>query len=686
MQTAPLGLQIRAFLLALAGIVCMGLAEGLSWIAAFLGLLLAVGYWMALVEKRSLLESRGEKRLILFAFGLCILEFLARGFSREAILFPLGHFLAACQCTKAYKRREPEDYPTILVMSLVHIMLAVVFPPGPVTMISVVLVLLLLPGALHQLAGERVRIMRPESQDRRGRFPAGLLVYPLTALVFLSLPRDRSYMKWDVPGSWGRSGFGTRFILGDLSTLFPNDEVVMRVQASFPSRWRGMSYDTYDHGEWKVSHPESQVFRSSEETSRGDFSGIPAGHLVQSQTYMLERSPPDDVLFASLIPLEISLQDGQLSEIDELGNVHARSRIPSGARYRVVSSVPSPSIGQLREDNGPIPDEILQSFSAPPEIPPEVVTLARTITENVSGIWDKANAVETYLQENATYSLSPGQAEGDPVAWFLFKTRKGTCEHFASAMTVLLQCSGSPARVVTGFQSGAMLQGDLFLVRQSDAHAWVEVYFPASGWVAFDPTPMVGGPDFLKKIRRWIATWVDMVKVRWFRYVVNFSSWNQQRIREWLLKLSSGSTHLWRHVLERISYVSPTRWEAALLGLCGLGVLILLFKPLWLRFFKALPRLRITRSRRLSGHDRHARAALVFYEAVLSVLEKKGFVRRGHQTGWEFFNSVSGLPPEAREDFKWITDLYVAVRFGQRPLNEDEERRAGECLRRLKEG
>ena len=110
----------------------------------------------------------------------------------------------------------------------------------------------------------------------------------------------------------------------------------------------------------------------------------------------------------------------------------------------------------------------------------------------------RAVAVERFLQDNYTYSLNSGVriSSADPVAWFLLESREGHCEFFAGAMVVMLRQLGVPARMAAGYAGGDLSpDGDELVVREANAHAWVEVWLGAErGWVTFDPTPAVGVP------------------------------------------------------------------------------------------------------------------------------------------------------------------------------------------------
>jgi hypothetical protein len=144
----------------------------------------------------------------------------------------------------------------------------------------------------------------------------------------------------------------------------------------------------------------------------------------------------------------------------------------------------------------------------------------------------RANAVERFLQDNYTYGLSSGVRihSTDPVAWFLLESREGHCEFFAGAMVVMLRHLGVPARMVAGYGGGDLSpDGDELVVREADAHAWVEVWLGAErGWVSYDPTPAAGVPGMgavsgLERVR-WAWQQIEMF---WDRKLLTFGFGDQ---------------------------------------------------------------------------------------------------------------------------------------------------------------
>ncbi len=129
-----------------------------------------------------------------------------------------------------------------------------------------------------------------------------------------------------------------------------------------------------------------------------------------------------------------------------------------------------------------------------------------------------------------TITLKKGTSEF-PLEDFLFYGREGHCEYFATAMAVLLRAAGIPTRVVNGFIGGDWNEfGEFFLIRQSDAHSWVEVFFPTYGWVIFDPTPPSIGAAAPRGRESFFFSYLDYLRYRWNRYVVDFNQIDQIRL------------------------------------------------------------------------------------------------------------------------------------------------------------
>ncbi|MEA2451649.1 MAG: hypothetical protein QOG04_359 [Actinomycetota bacterium] len=273
-------------------------------------------------------------------------------------------------------------------------------------------------------------------------------------------------------------------VRGDLS-----DELVMRVRASAPAFWRGIVFGSYDGTRW--------VGDQSDPTPLG--TGAPAYYPIEfrslgprqtiSQTYYIEAEQPS-VVFAAGQPDSVWFEGGL--NIDKLGGLRTPSTLTPGTVYSVVSTRGSATKKELRT-NPPeaIPEDIEKYLQLPSTLPVRVEELARRITAGDTNNYDRVRSIESYMRDNYEYSIdSPVPPRGrDAVDHFLFDTDVGFCEQFASATAVMLRSLGIPARVVAGYTPGSRSPfTGYYEVHASDAHAWVEVWFPRLGWYEFDPT------------------------------------------------------------------------------------------------------------------------------------------------------------------------------------------------------
>ena len=168
------------------------------------------------------------------------------------------------------------------------------------------------------------------------------------------------------------------------------------------------------------------------------------------------------------------------------------TNVKPGETYEVTSSVSLATPGDLRLAGTNYPIWAVQKYTQlPPTLPRRVYNLGSQITAGAPTPYDKAKAIEDYLK-TLTYDLKiePPPYNADGVDYFLFEQKEGYSEYFGSAMTVLLRTQGIPARLATGYTVGDQVPGeDIYIVTDSHSHAWVEVFFPGHGWIAFEPTP-----------------------------------------------------------------------------------------------------------------------------------------------------------------------------------------------------
>jgi transglutaminase-like putative cysteine protease len=306
-----------------------------------------------------------------------------------------------------------------------------------------------------------------------------------------------------------------------------SDDIVFRVRADQPALWRAQAFDTFDGRIWTDS---STRVRSLTMSPEGESLQVPMEALDPGlppsltrdvvQTFYIGSAQPN-VLFGAARIDKVYFPGGGL-RVDAYGGVRAPIVLDEGLVYSVVSEVPVLPEALLRS----IPmaptravEGLASYLQLPADLPERDATLAQRITAGIEGPYERALAIQGWLRANTRYDLTvPREPDGvDAVDHFLFETRRGFCEHIASAMVVLLRANGVPARIVTGFGPGERNPfTGYWEVRQSDAHAWVEVLVPQVGWVPFDPTFGVPAaapswasrfvaPEFLAAIGRSVA-------------------------------------------------------------------------------------------------------------------------------------------------------------------------------------
>jgi protein-glutamine gamma-glutamyltransferase len=298
-----------------------------------------------------------------------------------------------------------------------------------------------------------------------------------------------------------------------------SDAVVLTVDAAHADFWRGETFDVYKGSSWTSSFPDevdilghdgTKVQVAPEVYDEGARNG-----KQFRQTFHVEAGF-SDVVFAApsariveTDKLLLRRPDGTLRVAGGSG-----SGFGKGAVYTVYSRSLPVTETQLRAAGAKkAPAAVTAQYAQSPRTTPRVIALAHQITNGVPATLDKVRAIESWLGANTTYSLNAplSPANVDVVDDFLFRSHVGWCEQIASSLVVMARSVGIPARLVTGFVPGSpdALTGR-FVVRERDAHAWAEIYFPGIGWQGFDPTASVplagdtpsGGESWLASARR----------------------------------------------------------------------------------------------------------------------------------------------------------------------------------------
>jgi transglutaminase-like putative cysteine protease len=483
------------------------------------------------------------------------------------------------------------------------------------------------------------------------------------------------------------SGFSDEVELGQIGEIKKSAAVVMRVETGKPVdypalRWRGNALSRFDGRRWSSALHEPDKLEATadgwiplrERPKPGELRGEILEFTV------LQEPMATDALF---VPGTALMLRGNFT--GETGGVTRRRmyifRDAAGSllnpfhnyvavRYTGISQLSLPDRARLEGAGTAYPAAILDTYlQLPAEIDRRIPALARSATERAVTPYDKAGTLENFLKTKYSYTLDlTGKPGKDPLTHFLFETRAGHCEYFASAMTVMLRTLGIPSREVNGFLPGEYndLGGD-YIVRASDAHSWVEAYFPGNGWIVFDPTPAapVVTTSFLSRFSQF-ADWAELT---WSDWVIGYDFAHQAALAQTVQMRSRN----WRQLAADWFAAKQQRFKHFLSGWQlqhkGLGFFLPLLLSLMLvalrygrlgTWFEQL-RMFFELRGKSSGAARMLMASRLYRE-MLQLMGRHGYQRAETQTAFEFAEVVKkpGLSPYVRE----FAAVYAEARFG----------------------
>jgi protein-glutamine gamma-glutamyltransferase len=440
-------------------------------------------------------------------------------------------------------------------------------------------------------------------------------------------------------------GFGSNVDLRARGHL--SDAVVMRVRSPQAALWRGQAYDAYDGTTWTASETGTIDVGQDLEQSFQIPSGprdVPTRRIVT--TFYVQANQPN-IVFAAYEPEQVYFPAPVLT-VDRYDSIRSPILLDPGLIYSVVSTIPittptvlrgAPAVWSKAEAN--------QYTQLPADLPERDVALAERITASATTTYGKVMAVQDWLHRNTRYNLDiPRDPPGaDAVDEFLFVRRQGFCEHIASAMAVLLRSVGIPTRLVTGFGPGERNPfTGYYDVRQSDAHAWVEVLYPGVGWVQYDPTfgvpaaaPGLGGrfiaPEVIRAIGRFIA-----------------------QVTPEPLKAAARQAGSAIGAAARGTLAS---WPLSL-GSAGLLVATALL---------------LRRRRTVRAHGAPPSGAARAFIALSETLRDRGHPRAEHQTPSEFLRGIErngALPPDLLGDAEVVVRTFEGERYAGRTPDDEE--------------
>jgi hypothetical protein len=473
------------------------------------------------------------------------------------------------------------------------------------------------------------------------------------------------------PGLFRRqavTGFSEATSLGDIGRIKLNRSKVMEVDVSGTQpaeadlRWRGLALNEFDGRTWTRGSTLRSRYVADDggkiviDGGRSDVApGRPrASGALLTQEIRLEPATTRALFSAARPRIVVSREFARLTE-DGFGNLELRSGPTRRLSYTVASEVVPRDAAALRRSVGEDPPAVRSRNLSLPRLDPRVPALAREITAGATTRFDAAIAVEQWLSSRLPYSLEvQDRGATDPLARFLFDGMAGHCEYFATAMVVLAREAGIPARFVAGYLRGEKSRfGKRYVVRQSDAHSWVEIYFPGVGWLPFDPTPPAGRGVAESRGLWALATWLHSSMTRlWDDYLVGIDLDDQVR---GLLALTGAVNALSDRL--RGAWFSVAGWHPSRLALLGASAFVLAWA---VRRMAGVWRLRERRKR-----ARPRRAVLPsFYATAVELLSQRGMTRRRGETPAEFAARVEKLlTRHAADRLAELTRLYYRVRF-----------------------
>jgi transglutaminase-like putative cysteine protease len=319
-------------------------------------------------------------------------------------------------------------------------------------------------------------------------------------------------------------------------------------------------------------------------------------------------------------------------------SLRSRTRLSPSDGYSVTSLISRATPEELRaageEYPGWVRDRYLQ---LPLSLPYRVRELAERITRDADNPYDKAEAIVNYLKQfGYTLDIPAPPYDADGVDYFLFTLKRGYSDYFASAMTVMLRAVGVPARLAVGYAPGERTAGGSFLVRDSDSHAWVEVFFPGYGWVEFEPTPGRTKPEQMPPPEADKPVEDEDVPVE---------------------------EDYWEDELPDPGWGPPTgEWETSLTRRL-LGILPWLLMPL------ALGLLVWHLWRRVMSPPTHPEGA---FRRLTLLSSLAGIGPLPYQTPYEFGSKLGGIFPSLKGEIQRIIVAYVRSRYGRKGMGAGE--------------
>jgi transglutaminase-like putative cysteine protease len=497
-------------------------------------------------------------------------------------------------------------------------------------------------------------------------------ILSLTAGLFFLLPRtaEAAFSRL-ISHRFYLPGFSSEVTLGEFGEVKTASRPVMHIRifsSEMPGglKWRGRALAEFDGKRWSEPGRANQTVPV--ENGHADLEPSADRRPGRHINYHVDLDAfGTDALFFAGVPEMVDLRYSFLLRT-ATGSYRILHQSPRGLHYDAYSRLEDPPETSPAPYPAPIlPLRARSDYLQLPPLDPRIPELVRAITAGAATDLERARVIERRLRADYGYTLElPDHEVADPLAYFLFTRKKGHCEYFASAMTVMLRTAGIPALLATGFQSGVYNPiTDFWLVRASDAHAWVEAWIPGRGWTTFDPTP----PDPNRRgfaLLTKLGLYLDAAGTFWQEWVVSYDISRQGTLADRLEQGARSMGIRWFDSLSGLDWNWHLR-AAAWFRRYGAGILIGLAMgaSIWVLGPRLLRLLRIrSRVERVRRGQATVGDATLLYERMLDLLKRRGYQKPAWFTPTEFAES---LPPgQMGTAVTEFTDKYNALRFGRR--------------------
>ena len=668
----------------------------------WLAIAILIGLALAVVIPESF-QDRPLVRRIGVVLPVVLLGVQAvRLFMGSSLLEVAVEFAAGLQVIRLGTRRGAAHDQQVIVLALLHLIAATVLGSGLAYGLCFLGFLVIAPGALvlshlrrevegNYRQGARDRTGLPVDVPRilRSRRVIGrsflvftcLLSVPIflfTLALFIAFPRvGLSLLLLSHPKSERMVGFTEHVDLGGVGRLRSDPTIVMRVEvANLPKEppprvalyLRGAAFDSYRGKSW--SRSSGGTLRAEQHGRQVQVLRFP--DLARDRTMHIELEPiepPVVFLPPETVALTVSLQGASLlNNVPQIsggpeGSLTYKTQDERGLRYDVSLAAPDePTSTSLTASERP------RYLTLPGDLPARVAELAHSWVGASTDPRLEARLIEARLRTDYRYDVdSPSGSAKNPLADFLFVSKRGHCEFYSTAMALMLRSLGVPTRNVTGFIGGTYNRfARSYAVRQGDAHSWVEVYLDDTGWTRFDPTPPANAApqSDITGLLAFVRDFVEATTQRWNRHVIGYDLKQQVGLLKSVHRSYSALRDRPGTVGKLLS--SPRATLFTILGLIAAG-----YAAVWLtRQRKTLA----PGTRAATERETATREIVELYRQLEAALALRGVPRptgtppRAHAAGLAAIGHPLGSEALA------LTELYIAARFGNLTLTLDERR------------